>query len=278
MLYILSILYKYHCILCYMIYCICYVWNIFLYSTLYSLHNFSVPRHVRDALSTIHSYIHQLILNTTFTTNSSLLNSIPDYHLTFHTLSYPFLPFYSLGLDNYSPLMLLLLRLLQTFISLFVSILSCYQTPTILYTIYCTWDTYISLSISPDNVCITSPLSAFQILTVLSQDPDTTLLPSTEKPTEVTRPAWPDKRYMSNKNHIANACYLLILTDMIKLLLFIIYLLSFAISCTTSCQYYDWQTYILRYYIYIFTLLSYITLLYIIMIFTITYYINTSYI
>ena len=84
-----------------MIYCICYVWNIFLYSTLYSLHNFSVPRHVRDALFTIYTHIHQLILNTTFTTNSSLLNSIPDYHLTFHTLSYPFLPFASLGLHNY---------------------------------------------------------------------------------------------------------------------------------------------------------------------------------
>jgi len=83
-----------------MIYCICYVWNIFLYSTLYSLHNFSVPRHVRDALFTIYTHIHQLILNTTFTTNSSLLNSIPDYHLTFHTLSYLFLPFASLGLDK----------------------------------------------------------------------------------------------------------------------------------------------------------------------------------
>ena len=60
----------------------------FLCSILYSLHNFSVPRDVRDALCTIHTYIHQLILNTNFTTNSSLLNSIPDYHLTFHTLSY----------------------------------------------------------------------------------------------------------------------------------------------------------------------------------------------
>ena len=59
-----------------------------------------MPRHVRDALFTIYTHIHQLILNTTFTTNSSLLNSIPDYHLTFHTLSYPFLPFASLGLDK----------------------------------------------------------------------------------------------------------------------------------------------------------------------------------
>ena len=110
----------------------------FISSILYTLHNFSVPRDVRDALSTIHSYIHHLIVNTNITTNSSLLNSIPDYHLTFHTLSYPFLPFSSLGLDNYSPFMLLLLRLLQTFISLFVSILFCYQILTMLYRIYCT--------------------------------------------------------------------------------------------------------------------------------------------
>ena len=64
----------------------------------------------RTQLSTIHTYIHQLILNTTFTTNSSLLNSIPDYHLTFSYLFLPFLtlsyPFASLGLDNYSHFML----------------------------------------------------------------------------------------------------------------------------------------------------------------------------
>ena len=102
---------------------------------LYSLHNFSVPRDVRDALFTTYKYIHQLILNTNFTTNSSLLNSIPDYHLTFNTLSYLFL---LLVWTIIRIFMLLLLRILQTFISLFVSILSCYQTPTILYRIYST--------------------------------------------------------------------------------------------------------------------------------------------
>ena len=58
------------------------------------------------------------------------------------------------------------------------------------------------ISISPDNVCSTSPLSALQILTVSSQDPDTTLLPSAEKATDKTSLAWPDKRYMSKKTNI----------------------------------------------------------------------------
>ena len=71
------------------------------------------------------------------------------------------------------------------------------------------------ISISPDNVCSTSPLSALQIFTVLSLDPDTTLLPSADKATDVTQLAWPDKRYMSNNTNIINLCILYILTDMI---------------------------------------------------------------
>ncbi len=60
------------------------------------------------------------------------------------------------------------------------------------------------ISISPDNVCSTSPLSALQILTVLSPDPDTTLLPSAEKATDVTSLVWPDKRYMSKKTNTSS--------------------------------------------------------------------------
>ena len=72
------------------------------------------------------------------------------------------------------------------------------------------------ISISPESVCMTSPLSALQISTVLSLDPDTTLLPSPEKATELTPPVWPDKRYMSNKTNIINLCILRILTDIIR--------------------------------------------------------------
>lgn len=49
------------------------------------------------------------------------------------------------------------------------------------------------LYMSPDNVWITSPLSVSHILTVLSQDPDTTFLPSADKATDMTRSLWPDK-------------------------------------------------------------------------------------
>ena len=45
-----------------------------------------------------------------------------------------------------------------------------------------------SYSLSPDSVWRTSPLSTFHIFTVLSNDPDTTLVPSGEKATELTSP------------------------------------------------------------------------------------------
>jgi len=61
---------------------------------------------------------------------------------------------------------------------------------------------YVYVYISPDSVCINSPLSALQIFKVSSSDPDTTLVPSPEKATEFTAPVWPDKRYMSNKTNI----------------------------------------------------------------------------
>ena len=71
------------------------------------------------------------------------------------------------------------------------------------------------ISISSDNVCSTSPLSALQILTVFSKDPDTTLLPSAEKATDVTQSAWPDKKYMSKKTIILSTYASYIHTDMI---------------------------------------------------------------
>ena len=40
---------------------------------------------------------------------------------------------------------------------------------------------------------MTSPLSVSQILTVLSEAPDTTFLPSADNATEKTRRLWPDK-------------------------------------------------------------------------------------
>ena len=42
-----------------------------------------------------------------------------------------------------------------------------------------------SMSLSPDNVCMTSPLAASHILMVLSLDPDITVVPSADMATEL---------------------------------------------------------------------------------------------
>ena len=92
------------------------------------------------------------------------------------------------------------------------------------------------ISISPDNFCSTSLLSALHILTVLSQDPDTTLLPSAENATDVTSLAWPDKRYMSNKTNILStyASYIYLQTWSHNYSLFLC--IHSLFLCTIICQ------------------------------------------
>ena len=132
------------------------------------------------------------ILNSNFTTNSSLLNSIPDYHLTFLTSF--------LHLHNYSH------YTITTSIIVNIHIIISINMIVLQNNRYMTIHIYPYRCISPDNVCINAPLCAFQIFMVLSLDPDTTLLPSAEKATEFTQSAWPNKRYMSNKTNISSTC------------------------------------------------------------------------